>query len=187
MKYYLHYDSNGTVISVHSVEEVIDTEIDTSEVPEPFIEITEDEYIKPFGLYVLYYVNDGELKFVPPSIDNLKFTKKLDLSLDYNNEFITGYFHSGVLGIDVDFRRNSTKNDLQNIDICIENMTDSGITETIFKGYQNQTAIATLDQMRAMRKELIAYGTSLFDKKSLLISQIDACTTKEQLDLIKWK
>jgi len=115
-----------------------------------------------------------------------KSLKYEEISNAYSQEFINGYFHSEALGIDIDYRRNSTKNDLQNVDVLIEWMTDSEIAETEYKGYQDQKTIATLDQIKLMRKEMVGYSIYLYGKKEQLEIAIDEATTAEQLENIKW-
>jgi len=120
------------------------------------------------------------------TLQEYKDIKYQEISHSYNQEFISGYFHSEVLGIDIDYRRNTTKNDLQNIEVLIEVMTDENITETEFKGYQKQKTIATLSQIKAMRKEMLLYSTTLYGKKESLENAITNAQTVEVLNSITW-
>lgn len=119
-------------------------------------------------------------------LSEYKTIKNEEISNAYSNEFINGHFPSDVLEIEIDYRRNTTKNDLQNVEVLIEYMTDNNILETEYKGYQNQKINATLANIILMRKEMINYSIYLYGKKEQLEIAIEEATTKEQLDLIKW-
>jgi len=120
------------------------------------------------------------------AIEEFKIIKYQEISDAYNQHFINGHFPSEVLGINIDYRRNTTKNDLQNVDVLIEFMTDSEIAETEYKGYQNQKTMATLAQIKLMRKEMIAYSIYLYGKKEALELSIDNAQTIEALNSIIW-
>ena len=128
---------------------------------------------------------DGSV-VVDNRLEVAKEFKDAEISASYSQEFITGFFHSEVMGIDIDYRRNGTKNDLQNVDVLIEVMTDTGTTETEFRGYQDQKANVTLDQIKAMRKEMLLYSTTLYGKKEGLENQVLAAVTIEEVQAIKW-
>jgi len=115
-----------------------------------------------------------------------KELKYSEISEAYNQEFITGFFQSESLGIDIDSRRNATKNDLQNVEVLIQVMELNGITETEYKGYEDQKTIATIQQIKDMRVEMMIHNTDLYGKKEGLENDIASATTIEQVKAIKW-
>lgn len=157
-------------------------------VAEGLLAIGEDEKIVNGVIVKLNGAEKAEKGLIDKNefILNFKTRKFEEISVAYSNEFINGHFHSEALGIDIDYRRNTTKNDLQNVDVLIEVMKDEGSTETEFKGYRDQKTIATLTQIKAMRKEMLYYSTALYGKKESLEATIKAATTIAELENIRW-
>lgn len=104
----------------------------------------------------------------------------------FEKEIVDGHFFSESLNIDVDYRRGGKDNDLQNVEGLIEYMIDNNITSTVYSGYESQKATVTLDQVKALKKEMVAHGIFLYNKKGSLKSQIDQATTFEEVDNIDW-
>ena len=50
--------------------------------------------------------------------------------------------------------------------------------------FDNTLAELTLEQLKTLQLELISYGNNLYAKKWSLRAQIEACTTKEEVDAI---
>lgn len=72
----------------------------------------------------------------------------------------------------------------QNIDGLITAMTAQNLSTVKFMTFDNTLAELTLEQLKTLQLELISYGNNLYAKKWSLRAQIEACTTKEEVDAI---
>lgn len=72
----------------------------------------------------------------------------------------------------------------QNIDGLITAMTTQNLSTVNFMTFDNTLAELTLEQLKTLQLELISYGNNLYAKKWSLRAQIEACTTKEEVDAI---
>lgn len=72
----------------------------------------------------------------------------------------------------------------QNIDSLITAMTAQNLSTVNFMTFDNTLAELTLEQLKTLQLELISYGNNLYAKKWSLRAQIEACTTKEEVDAI---
>lgn len=72
----------------------------------------------------------------------------------------------------------------QNIDGLITAMTAQNLSIVNFMTFDNTLAELTLEQLKTLQLELISYGNNLYAKKWSLRAQIEACTTKEEVDAI---
>lgn len=72
----------------------------------------------------------------------------------------------------------------QNIDGLITAMEAQGFSTVKFMTFDNSLAALTLEQLKTIQLELISYGNNLYAKKWSLRAQIEACTTKEEVDAI---
>lgn len=72
----------------------------------------------------------------------------------------------------------------QNVDGLITAMTATGREVVGFMTYDNQLINMTLEQLKTIQLELISYGNNLYARKWALRSQIEACTTKKEVDAI---
>lgn len=72
----------------------------------------------------------------------------------------------------------------QNVDGLITAMTSTGTDSVNFMTFDNTLAELTLEQLKTLQLELISYGNNLYAKKWSLRAQIEACTTKEEVDAI---
>lgn len=72
----------------------------------------------------------------------------------------------------------------QNIDGLITAMTAQNLSTVNFMTFDNTLAELTLEQLKTIQLELISYGNNLYARKWSLRSQIEACTTKEEVDAI---
>lgn len=71
-----------------------------------------------------------------------------------------------------------------NVDGLITAMEAQGLEKVNFMTFDNTLAELTLDQLKMLQLELISYGNNLYVRKWALRSQIEACTTKEEVDAI---
>ncbi len=71
-----------------------------------------------------------------------------------------------------------------NVDGLITAMEAQGLSTVNFMTFDNSLAALTLEQLKTLQLELISYGNNLYAKKWSLRAQIEACTTKEEVDAI---
>lgn len=71
-----------------------------------------------------------------------------------------------------------------NVDGLITAMEAQGLSTVNFMTFDNTLAELTLEQLKTLQLELISYGNNLYAKKWSLRAQIEACTTKEEVDAI---
>lgn len=71
-----------------------------------------------------------------------------------------------------------------NVDGLITAMEAQGLSTVKFMTFDNTLAELTLEQLKTIQLELISYGNNLYAKKWALRSQIENCTTKEEVDAI---
>lgn len=71
-----------------------------------------------------------------------------------------------------------------NVDGLITAMEAQGLSRVNFMTFDNTLAELTLEQLKTLQLELISYGNNLYAKKWSLRAQIEACTTKEEVDAI---
>jgi len=146
-----------------------------------------------FGL-LLHYTNcywDDNEKLVKAITDvelleEAKEIKTKEIDSAFNNEVSTGHFMSTTLEIEIDCRRSTTKNDLQNVQGLMSYMVRNGITTTDYRGVSKTKSNVTISQLTDICGEMEDHVLGLYNKKWILEAQINACTNKEQLDAIKW-
>lgn len=71
-----------------------------------------------------------------------------------------------------------------NVDGLITAMEAQGLSRVNFMTFDNSLAALTLEQLKTIQLDLISYGNNLYAKKWSLRAQIEACTTKEEVDAI---
>lgn len=71
-----------------------------------------------------------------------------------------------------------------NVDGLITAMEAQNLNTVNFMTFDNTLAELTLEQLKTIQLELISYGNNLYARKWALRSQIEACTTKEEVDAI---
>ena len=72
----------------------------------------------------------------------------------------------------------------QNIDGLITAMEAQSLNTVNFMTFDNTLAELTLAQLKTIQLELISYGNNLYTRKWNLRKQIEACTTKAEVDAI---
>lgn len=72
----------------------------------------------------------------------------------------------------------------QNVDGLITAMEAQGLSRVNFMTFDNSLAALTLEQLKTIQLELISYGNNLYTRKWNLRKQIEACTTKAEVDAI---
>lgn len=127
------------------------------------------------------YVNDcwGE------SFDLIKKAKKSEIVQSFDKALSDGKFMSTVLEIEVDYRRGANKNDMQNLQTLISYMKRNSISETVYKGYEEDKTCSVSD-LEVLLTEMEDYGLYLYQKKWQLEQDAAVCNNKEELDKIVW-
>ena len=132
----------------------------------------------------LFYL-DNEVKAIDKDLDFYKQKQKSIIKQSFKNEFTTGKFLSTAIGIEVDLRRNGMDNDLENAKELLIDMTEMELTEIEYIGY-SETVVITLDQLKNLIIEMRKTGFARYINKWAKEIEIDACTTKEELEFIIW-
>lgn len=145
---------------------------------------TRDDFIDPFARNLKSII-------VKPTKDNniiLARSYQRDLiSESWNETFKTGKFTSATIGIEVDCRRFDTKNDYDMISGMIEDYDDLDPDEKYYKGTEETTDFeCTLEQLIALRKEMIQYVKSNLFRKRYLHALIDSKNTVSEVKEITW-
>ena len=122
----------------------------------------------------------------------IKQEKLKQISQLFETTIANGHFFSQSLQIEVDCRRSSTKNDLENVKNLIEAFIEiNRETLDIYRGYTvpdtGETYYAhnvTLNQLKQLKLEMIQYGENLYRRKWSLEDLINNAQTLEELNSI---
>lgn len=114
-------------------------------------------------------------------IENVKARKLAELNRAMEEAKVSS---SVSIQSSVGYTVNANTTAKQNVDGLITAMTATGRDTVSFMTFDNQLVELTLDQLKAIQLELISYGNNLYARKWALRSQIEACTTKEEVDAI---
>jgi hypothetical protein len=118
-------------------------------------------------------------------IDQLKDYKKNQIRQSFENQLSTGKIQSSILKIEIDARRNNTKNDLQNCHTLLSYMQRNNIENIIYVGVSNNSS-CTQKQLENLIIELEDYALSLYQKKWKLLEQINLATDEKEVNSINW-
>jgi hypothetical protein len=119
-------------------------------------------------------------------IDVIKNIKKNEIVSSFETEFQNGHFPSTSLGIEVDCRRTMTKNDKQNVEGLISNMTRKGKSKINYVGYSEICPNVTKEMLTNLVGEMEDYVLGLYEKKWILQTQIENTSNIEEVKNIKW-
>ena len=144
---------------------------------------------------LIIYDNKQEqfrLKTETELVNEQKQIKLQQVSKTFEDTIANGYFFSQSLQIEVDCRRSSTKNDLENVKNLIEAFIETNReTLDIYRGYTvpdtGETYYAhnvTLNQLKQLKLEMIQYGENLYRRKWSLEDLINNAQTLEELNNI---
>lgn len=114
-------------------------------------------------------------------IENVKARKLAELNRAMEEAKVSS---SVSIKSSVGYTVNANTTAKQNVDGLITAMTATGRDTVSFMTFDNQLVELTLDQLKTIQLELISYGNNLYARKWALRSQIEACTTKEEVDAI---
>ena len=116
----------------------------------------------------------------------IKSAKINEIISTFENELQTGHFLSTSLGIEVDCRRSSSKNDKQNVEGLISNMTRKNKTKINYVGYTEICPNVTQAQLTELVAEMEDYVLGLYEKKWVLQTQIENASTIDEVKNINW-
>ena len=119
------------------------------------------------------------------TLEEWKVIKYAEILTAFNKQLADGVFKSTALDINVDCRRNLTKNDLQNVQGLLSYMTRNSLTEISYVGY-TQTVPATLAQLTDLSYEMEDFVMGLYEKKHNLEDQTAAAKDTKELFNILW-
>lgn len=114
-------------------------------------------------------------------IENVKARKLAELNRAMEEAKISS---SVSIQSSVGYTVNANTTAKQNVDGLITAMTATGRDTVSFMTFDNKLVELTLEQLKTIQLELISYGNNLYARKWALRSQIEACTTKEEVDAI---
>lgn len=125
-------------------------------------------------------------------LNEQKVIRLRQVSKAFEDILANGHFFSQALQLEIDCRRNSTKNDLQNVENIIEFLTlTNGQGLDMYRGYTDpetcETQYAynvTLSQLQQVKLEMIQYGLQLYNRKWQLEDAIANAQTQSELDAI---
>lgn len=116
----------------------------------------------------------------------IKSAKINEIISTFENELQTGHFMSMALDIEVDCRRSSSKNDKQNVEGLISNMTRKNKSTINYVGYTETCPNVTQAQLTELVTEMEDYVLALYEKKWVLQTQIENASTIEEIENINW-
>lgn len=127
----------------------------------------------PFEIVEGQYVLGDDL------LNTLKSDKKKEIKAEFSNE--ADNYLIATSSID-NFVIDARRVDKLNIDSLIQ-IYKNPVT---YKGHTDIRENTTKEELEIFRDEMIKAGHSLYQKKWMLEVQIDKCTTKEEVEAIKW-
>jgi len=116
------------------------------------------------------------------TLEEVKRLKKFEIKSAFLQAFNQGYT-SPTLGIKVDCK----KEDLLNFKGALELAEATKQEKITIRDYNNEYHTITVDQLKTLITELIAYHAQLFQKKWDLEKQVDAATDFDSVCRIKWE
>jgi len=115
------------------------------------------------------------------TLDDLKQQKISQLKADFNKLPEYGYYSQTI-----NKKINARYTDLLNMKSLLEFMTLTGQQKVEFRCYDNTFVEIDQNELRAMIKELIAYGLICYKRKWLIEQAILNCETETCLQQIQW-
>lgn len=158
------------------------------------IAVTEEENVIPSNSYYItdnisieealkkYTIKDENivLKSQEEIMESLRKPKMEEVKQKFKEALANGSFYSNVLEAEV----NKGPEHLRNVEALIEYMIATGETETDFRLYDNSFKRVTLDQLQALKIEMIGLGGWYYQRKWQLEEQIKNAQTEEELNSI---
>jgi hypothetical protein len=130
-----------------------------------------------------------EYALVPTINNNLEMAKEAQAPIitgAFDKEIETGHFMSMALGIEVDCRRSDKKNDKQNVEGLISNMSRNSKSTVNYVGYSEVKTGVTKEQLETLVAEMEDHVLALYEKKWVLQTQIENASTIDEVKNINW-
>jgi len=112
--------------------------------------------------------------------------KAQEITWAFDTELSEGKFLSQALGIEVDCRRSSNKNDKQNVEGLINHMVRNSITEITYVGYDSVKENVTKVMLENLVGEMEDCALGLYNRKWQLETAVKQAKTVGELENIKW-
>lgn len=109
-----------------------------------------------------------------------------EISFAFDNALENGSFTSSTLGIDVDCRRGSAKNDLQNVQGLISYLERSSAESTTYVGV-SEAVPATPAQLKSLACEMEDHVLGLYNRKWALEAQARSAASEADLKAVVWQ
>ena len=176
---YAHYDKNtGKLLGWYSKDI-------NSVIPEPYLKVSDEEW--KISINNNYNYIDIENKTISKkdfrSLEQLKSSKKQELETDYNTKSQEP----------IEYQLDSTHNytfqaDSKSQDILTKVITSAPTGfEIDWLDINNSPVHLTLDKLKKLAGLILTRSQELFAKKITLKKQVDAVTSADELENIKWE
>lgn len=186
---YAHYDaSTGNILGFYS------TEIHGGNIPEPHIEITKEQWKDCLAHQVQRKVDVGTqtiMEHIAPS--PFHGWNGQEWVFDFNKakeakyqEIASARWQAETAGIAANGLKIKTDRESQ---AMITGAALQAIEDSTYScQWKTEGGFVTLvaDEIKAVARAVRAHVQACFDKEAVLIAQVEAVTTEEELNLIKW-
>lgn len=178
MLYFLiHYDSEtGEILERRP------NNIDYVEpIPLPYIEVSQIDFESTLNGNKRININSKKIEDIVPTLDELKENKKHEISYAFDN------YVSGKATISLGWDMQFNQRDILMVDGIIRFMEMTNQTEGYLTDADNINHYnLSIADMKQSLLEMTSFYVSAHQKKQMLRSQIEACTTIEELNNIVW-
>ena len=193
MKRYIKIDSNHRIVDIFG--EHLKSKFDGTEIYLDESNSFADVWINgkcisnEYGMPLFIYTN-GIITEIDNAVDILqkkKKEKKDEIKENFLLDFEQDHFFSEALQLEVDLRRYAEANDLQNVQGMIDEYANLPLERKRYIGYTETTPYpVSLEQLRALKSEMIMRTSARYFKKKSLLIQITQATTLAQVNIITW-
>jgi hypothetical protein len=121
-----------------------------------------------------------------PTIDSYKNPKLQEIKASFEYSLIDPISSYTTTKLSTNITVNARGRDLDNAKEVRDKMEEEAIALMPFKCFDNTYAMLSLADVKILISELRDYGFSLYAKKWALEAQVEAATTKEEIDAINW-
>jgi hypothetical protein len=125
-------------------------------------------------------------KWVEDAFSKIKAEKTSLILNGFTNDLQKGHFMSPALGIEVDCRRDSLKNDLQNVQGLISYATRKNKDTVDYVGYSEIKKGVNKTKLLELSYEMEDYVMALYQKKWAVETILNSAATIEELEQIIW-
>lgn len=114
-------------------------------------------------------------------LESLKADKLAEINACFADAEQNGSLMSS-LGFEVD--ADNTAN--RNVEGLIKVLTAKNMEQTLFCDHHNAMQVVTLEQLKTLQIEIIAYGQQLYAKKWQLREAVSTATTADEVRAVSW-